>query len=159
MIDVIVDDGVDMARMPGQARATEAAQAAFALAGGTGGEPSLCIRFADDAAVQALNRDWRAKDKVTDVLSFPMQDGEIDAAAYLGDIALAVPFVEREAARLALAPADHALHLIVHGVLHLMGHDHEDDAEAAEMQALERQAMADLGLHDPYPFEERAHVG
>ena len=158
MIDVIVDDGVDMARMPGAARAIEAARAAFALAGG-GGEPSLCIRFADDAAVQALNRDWRAKDRVTDVLSFPMQDGDIDAAAYLGDIALAVPFVEREAARLALAPADHAMHLIVHGVLHLMGHDHEDDAEAAEMQALERRTMAGLGLHDPYPFEERAHVG
>ena len=69
------------------------------------------------------------------------------------------PAQEGEAARLALAPADHALHLIVHGVLHLMGHDHEDDDEAAEMQALERQTMAGLGLHDPYPFEERAHVG
>jgi probable rRNA maturation factor len=158
VIEILVDEGVDMARMPGAARASAAAQAAFALAGGTG-EPSLCVRFAPDAAVQALNRDWRHKDKVTDVLSFPIQDGEIDATADLGDIALAVPFVEREAARLALPVADHALHLIVHGVLHLMGYDHEDDAEAAEMQALERRAMAGLGLHDPYPFEEMTDVG
>lgn len=158
MIDIIVDDGVDMARMPEAARAIEAARAAFDQ-DGHAGEPQLCIRFADDAAVRELNRDWRGKDKVTDVLSFPMQEGKVDAAAHLGDIALAVPFVEREAARLAIDPADHALHLIVHGVLHLMGHDHEADREAAEMQALERRTMAGLGLHDPYPDEERAHVG
>jgi probable rRNA maturation factor len=161
MIDIVVDEGVDMDYMPDAGRAAEAVRAACAVAGITGGEPELCIRFAGDAAVRSLNRDWRGKDKVTDVLSFPMQEGDIDPATYLGDIVLAVPYVGREAARLTLPPADHALHLIVHGVLHLLGHDHEDDAEAERMQLLERQALARLGLHDPYPgtAEERAHVG
>lgn len=161
MIDVVVDEGVDMDCMPDAARVTEAVRAACVVAGVSDGQPELCVRFADDLAVRALNRDWRAKDKITDVLSFPMQEGDIDPVAYLGDIVLAVPFVGREAARLMLPPADHALHLIVHGVLHLLGHDHEDDAEAERMQSLERLALARLGLHDPYPgmAEERTHVG
>jgi probable rRNA maturation factor len=160
MIDVIVDEGVDMGRMPDVARATSAAQAACAQAGVSGVQPDLCIRFAGDEAVRQLNHAWRGRDEVTDVLSFPMQEGDIDAAAYLGDIALAVPYVEREAARLALPAADHALHLIVHGVLHLLGHDHMQDADTIRMQALERRILAGLGLHDPYPetAEERVHV-
>ena len=158
MIDILVDDDVDMARMPDAPQVERAARTGFRLAGGTG-EPVLRIRFAGDAAVRTLNRDWRGKDKVTDVLSFPMQADDIESDGDLGDIALAVAFVEQEAARLTLDPAHHALHLIVHGVLHLMGHDHEDDAEAARMQALERRAMAALGMHDPYMQEENAHVG
>jgi probable rRNA maturation factor len=161
MIDIIIDEGVDMHRMPKAARVTAAARTALALAGHANSEPELCIRFAEDQAVRQLNRQWRGKDMVTDVLSFPMQEGDIDPQAYLGDIALAVPYVEGEAGRLARPAADHALHLIVHGVLHLLGYDHGDDAEAEGMQALERRAMATLGLHDPYPetVEERAHAG
>ncbi|HXH65080.1 MAG TPA: rRNA maturation RNase YbeY [Mariprofundaceae bacterium] len=161
MIDIVVDEDVDMRRMPDMARTAVAVRVTLALAAGFDGKPDLCIRFAGDDAMRRLNRDWRGKDAVTDVLSFPMQEGDIDPAAYLGDIALAVPFVEGEAARLAWPAADHALHLIVHGVLHLLGLDHQDDAEAVRMQALERQAMDRLGLHDPYPEprEERTHVG
>jgi probable rRNA maturation factor len=160
MIDVIVDEGVDMRRMPDVAQATKAAQAACALAGISGAEPDLCIRFAGNEAVRQLNHAWRGRDEVTDVLSFPMQEGDIDATAYLGDMALAVPYVEHEAERLALPAADHALHLIVHGVLHLLGHDHVQDADAERMQALERRILARLGLHDPYPqtAEERVHA-
>lgn len=160
MIDIVVDAGVDMGRMPDAAQVADAVRAGYAEAGASGAQPDLCVRFADDAAVRELNRDWRARDSVTDVLSFPMQEGDIDAAEYLGDIVLAVPYVGREAARLALPPADHALHLIVHGVLHLLGYDHADDAEAERMQTLERQALERLGLHDPYPgtAEERVHV-
>jgi len=161
MIDIVIDEGVDMRRMPKAARVTAAARTAAALAGHANSEPDLCIRFTGDQAVRQLNRQWRGKDTVTDVLSFPMQEGDIDPQTYLGDIALAVPYVEVEAIRLARPPADHALHLIVHGVLHLLGYDHGDDAEAGRMQALERRAMATLGLHDPYPetAEERAHAG
>lgn len=161
MIDIVIDEGVDMRRMPEAPQVAAAVHAALALAGHADSEPDLCIRFAGDEIVCQLNRQWRGKNAVTDVLSFPMQEGDIDPQAYLGDIALAVPYVEAEAGGLARPPADHALHLIVHGVLHLLGYDHGDDAEAGRMQALERRAMATLGLHDPYPetAEERTHAG
>ena len=112
---------------------------------------TLCIRLAGDEAVQALNSQWRGKDRVTDVLSFPMQEPPIDLREPLGDIALAYPFVWQEAARLALTPAAHLVHLVVHATLHLLGYDHIDDAEALTMQRLEQQAMRQLGLHNPYP--------
>lgn len=111
----------------------------------------LCIRLANDATVQQLNCDWRNKDNVTDVLSFPMQeDPSFRPDEPLGDIILAVPFVMQEAARLQLAVEAHALHLIVHGLLHLLGYDHIDDDEAQLMQQQEQQVMQMLGLHHPY---------
>jgi len=151
MIDVIVDDGIDDLSIPKHADIHNAVMAAC-LACGLDGEPELCIRFAADAEVHELNRQWRHKDKVTDVLSFPMQEGpDYEIEQPLGDIVLAIPFVWQEADRLELPSANHALHLIVHAVLHLLGHEHEDDADAETMQALERQVMAELSLHDPYP--------
>lgn len=115
-----------------------------ALSPERGGEVALLL--ADDAALQTLNGQWRGKDKPTNVLSFP-------AAApgpMLGDIALSYDTLAREAADKGASLADHAAHLIVHGLLHLHGYDHEADDEAEEMEALERRILEDLGIADPY---------
>jgi len=117
-------------------------------------EPIVCIRFTTDEEIQALNRQWRDIDAVTDVLSFPMQVPPFDPTESLGDIALAVPFVRQESNRLGLPMDAHALHLIVHATLHLLGFDHIRDDDAVRMQALEIQAMHRMGLHHPYPLED-----
>ena len=129
------------------------------------GEPLLAnarlaasLLFTTDAEVHALNREWRGRDKPTNVLSFPMlARGELAALApdgppvLLGDVALAHETCAREAAEKGIALADHAAHLIVHGLLHLAGHDHVgSDAEAEAMEALERRILAKLGIADPY---------
>jgi probable rRNA maturation factor len=119
---------------------------------------SASLLFADDAEVHALNRQWRAKDKPTNVLSFPMLDrADLLALApdgppeLLGDIALALETCAREAAERNVPLEAHAAHLIVHGLLHLAGHDHETSpADAAAMETLEIKALALLGLADPY---------
>jgi len=119
---------------------------------------SASVLFTSDAEVHVLNREWRAKDKPTNVLSFPMiaradllalpHDG---APEMLGDIALACETCAREAAEKGVALEAHAAHLIVHGLLHLAGHDHEaGEAEAAAMEALETKALGKMGLADPY---------
>jgi len=119
----------------------------------------VSLVFADDDEVHALNRQWRAKDRPTNVLSFPMLAREDvlrvrdddPAPAMLGDLILAHGVCSREAADKAIPMANHASHLIVHGLLHLAGHDHElGEAEAEEMENLERKALALLGLPDPY---------
>ncbi len=121
------------------------------------------IRLADDADVRILNRDYRNRDKPTNVLSFAMvEPGQIMEEAnacqgelLLGDIVLAFETCEREAAERNVPVQAHATHLIVHGMLHLLGYDHMDDAEADAMETLEREIMAKLGLHDPYePVED-----
>lgn len=121
-------------------------------------EIEIAIRLTDDAEVQQLNRDYRGKDTPTNVLSFPMFAAEEVAQlakgpfpeAILGDIVLAQETCAREAADKGIAMATHATHLIVHGVLHLIGFDHISDAEAEDMEGLERLIMADLGHDDPY---------
>jgi probable rRNA maturation factor len=167
MIDLLIDadaggvEAGDEEPFEPPQRVAEAVRAALAAAGFGVAEPDLCVRFASDAAVHELNRQWRGKDRVTDVLSFPMQEPPVDPAQPLGDIALAVPFVRAEAARLGLPFDAHLLHLVVHATLHLIGYDHADDDEAARMQALERCAMRRLGLHEPYPDEaddEASHL-
>ena len=119
----------------------------------------VSLVLGDDAEVQTLNKQWRAKDKPTNVLSFPMLSREevLHAAAdgdhegMLGDLILAHGVCTREAADKGIAVADHAAHLIVHGLLHLAGHDHETgEAEAAAMEALETKALALMGIADPY---------
>jgi probable rRNA maturation factor len=124
----------------------------------------LCtsLLFTSDAAVRDLNREWRGKDKPTNVLSFPMLErGDLlDLPAegppeLLGDIALAHETCAREAAEKGAALTDHAAHLIVHGLLHLAGHDHETgEADAAAMEALEIKALAIMGIADPYGLQE-----
>jgi probable rRNA maturation factor len=116
------------------------------------------LLFTSDEEVHALNRDWRQRDKPTNVLSFPMMAREEllhlapeGPPAMLGDIALAYETCAREADEKAVSLADHAAHLIVHGLLHLAGHDHElSPAEAEAMEALEVKALALIGVADPY---------
>jgi probable rRNA maturation factor len=122
----------------------------------------ISIRLTDDAEVQMLNRQYRGKDKPTNVLSFPMVQADLidslantdDGEVLLGDIVLALETCAREAGERGVPLEDHVAHLIVHGTLHLLGHDHMSDAEAGAMEAIEQAAMAALGLHDPYPIED-----
>jgi probable rRNA maturation factor len=119
----------------------------------------VSLVFADDDEVRGLNRQWRAKDEPTNVLSFPMLSREevLHAASeerhegMLGDVILAHGVCAREAAEKGVSLSAHAAHLIVHGLLHLAGLDHEHgEAAAASMEALETKALAILGLPDPY---------
>jgi len=115
------------------------------------GDVSLCL--ADDSALRALNLSWRGIDKPTNVLSFPAAPGRAGEAPTLGDIALAYETLAREAEDLGVSLADHYRHLLVHGFLHLIGYDHETDAEAERMEALETKILARLGVSDPYARE------
>lgn len=118
----------------------------------------VSVKLTSDDEVRALNREWREKDKATNVLSFPMIDPAFLASAttgeielLLGDIVLAHGVCAREAAERGISVADHAAHLIVHGILHLLGYDHETgEADAVEMEAVERRALAAIGIADPY---------
>jgi len=154
MIDMLIDDDISVEiskSLPSAQQAETAVLAACVCAEFAVTEIDVCIRFASDTSQQALNKQWRDQDKVTDVLSFPMQQAPCDASEPLGDIALAVPFILQEAARLDVPEHDHCLHLIIHATLHLLSFDHIDDHDAKRMQALEQQAMQALGLHNPYP--------
>jgi len=155
MIDILIDDGLEQTDLPSESDIQHAVQAICTSLGyKTSDEAELCIRFAIDTEVQSLNAQWRDKDKVTDVLSFPMQEGpDYDLNESLGDIVLASQFVAQEAKRLHLTPQAHNLHLIVHGVLHLFGYDHIHDEDALVMQAMEPQIMQGLGLHEPYTVQ------
>ncbi len=118
----------------------------------------VAVRLSDDTDVRTLNAQYRHQDKPTNVLSFPMVAADdIDALAnggdgevLLGDIVLAYETCAHEAAAKAIPLPDHARHLIAHGMLHLLGLDHVDDATAAHMEGLETAALATLGLADPY---------
>lgn len=130
--------------------AAEATLEQFDFAGDQASEVSLL--FTDDAHIQVLNAQWRSKDKPTNVLSFPAFDigSEEELPPMLGDIVLARETILREAA-LENKPLEHHLtHLIVHGLLHLLGFDHETEDEAEEMEALERVVLAKLAIPDPY---------
>jgi probable rRNA maturation factor len=148
--------------------AERAAQAASAVAPELANQRlSASVLFADDAEVRTLNRQWRAKDKPTNVLSFPMLErtdllalAPDGAPELLGDIALALETCGREAAEKGVPLQTHAAHLIVHGLLHLAGHDHETSAADAEaMEALEIKALALMGLADPYGDAAYAGAG
>lgn len=112
------------------------------------------ITLADDATQQSLNRTWRGKDAPTNVLAFPAADPAIPVPAgaplLLGDVILAFETVQREAAEQDKPLADHLRHLVVHGVLHLLGYDHAETADAAMMEAREIAILAELGVPNPY---------
>ena len=113
----------------------------------------VSVRIVDDDESRDLNKTYREKDKSTNVLSFPAGSGDYapdDARRPLGDIVVCAPVVEAEAALYGKAPADHWAHLVVHGMLHLLGFDHQNDAEAAEMEAIERAVLGTQGIADPY---------
>ena len=137
----------------------EAARAALARAGGTPRSTELSIVLGDDALVHALNRQWRGQDKPTNVLSFPIAPMMLpsDAPRLLGDVVLAFETVAAEAAAQRKPLAHHLSHLVVHGVLHLMGYDHEAAGEAVRMEALEVAVLSELGVPDPYRVAEASH--
>ncbi len=168
MIDVAVqaedcwDDGTDW-----EALAIEAVTAALSISPHAGllnaaFTAEISVRLADDDEVHALNRQYRQKDKPTNVLSFPMVqpdlietlDNSDDGEVLLGDIILAHGVCVREAAEKGVSASEHATHLIVHGTLHLLGYDHLEDDEAEAMEDLERVALARLDIADPYLIRE-----
>ena len=123
----------------------------------------VSVRLTSDEEVHALNRQYRGKDKPTNVLSFPMVQADLletvsqnsdDGELLLGDIVMAHGVCAAEAAEKGVSLEAHATHLIVHGLLHLLGYDHQGSAEAEHMESLERDVMARLGLHDPYHKDE-----
>ena len=122
----------------------------------------VAIVLAGDGEVQELNRTWRGQDKPTNVLSFPAGagsavplQGQVSGTPVpLGDVVLGFATVAREAKAQDIGIGDHACHLTVHGVLHLLGFDHDTPAQAEEMEALERRALSELGIADPYAGSE-----
>lgn len=117
-------------------------------------ECEVAVVLTSDDEVRGLNRDWRDRDRPTNVLSFPLVAP--GASGPLGDVVLAAETVQREAEELGRPVAQHAAHLVVHGVLHLLGHDHMSDDEAARMEALEARILATLGIADPYDMPAEA---
>ncbi|MEH3144481.1 MAG: rRNA maturation RNase YbeY [Methylobacterium frigidaeris] len=151
-IDVAVEDGRWEEALPDvEARVAAAVEAAFAVVP-PGGPVEVSVVLADDPAVQDLNRTWRHKDKPTNVLSFPASDVHRGGGLRpLGDVVLAYDTVVRESGEQSKPLGDHLAHLVVHGTLHLLGHDHETgEAEADAMEALEVVALRRLGVPDPY---------
>ncbi|WP_062014646.1 rRNA maturation RNase YbeY [Aureimonas sp. AU4] len=130
----------------------EAILAALAGAGHAAARTEVSVTLAEDAAVRELNREWRGKDKPTNILSFPMvQLAPGDSLGpLLGDLVLARETLEREATVERKTALDHFRHLLVHGTLHLAGFDHETDEEAERMEALEIEILRGLGISDPY---------
>ena len=111
------------------------------------------VALADDAEVRRLNATWRGKDAPTNVLSFPSPDNPAEPS-FIGDVVLARQTVVAEARDLGIPLAHHVQHLVVHGLLHLLGYDHETEAEAEEMESLETEILAGLGIPDPYADTE-----
>jgi probable rRNA maturation factor len=163
----IVQEGGDWSAFEAHEEAIRAAAGALAAdpccAAGRGAE--ACIVLADDVLVRSLNHAYRGKDAPTNVLSFPFQEPRGGSASHdlgrgapgprlLGDIVLAVETILKEADEQGVAPLHHLQHLVVHGLLHLLGFDHEAAAQTAIMEGLEVQILATLGIADPYATNE-----
>ncbi|MDR3469997.1 MAG: rRNA maturation RNase YbeY [Xanthobacteraceae bacterium] len=136
------------------AAASVGADADIAIAGA-----ELAVMLTDDAGLRGLNRAWRGIDKPTNVLSFPAPPapgGDLGAPPQLGDIAIAFETTRREAEAEGKPFAHHLSHLAVHGFLHLVGYDHETDADAEVMEGREREILARLGIPDPYASQDEA---
>jgi probable rRNA maturation factor len=114
------------------------------------GVSEVTVVLTDDAEQQELNRQWRGFDKSTNVLSFPQLEPFSPVFGLVGDITLARETVEREAAEMGITLEAHFTHLVVHGFLHLLGHDHLEEADAVRMESLETKILASLGIADPY---------
>lgn len=149
-LDVMIEDGDWSVFEPVEAALAEAADAVARQLGVADMEAAVAL--SSDARVQALNLAYRGKDKPTNVLSFPASSGYAPPGhpCHIGDIALAAETVAREAAEQGKPPRDHLQHLVIHGLLHLLGYDHETEPEAAEMEALEVEILQELGIADPY---------
>lgn len=115
----------------------------------------LTVLLTDNAALQSLNAQFRDQDKPTNVLSFPASEpGETPLDGHYGDIAVALETVLAEALQAKISPLHHLAHMVVHGVLHLAGYDHQQDDEAEIMEAMEVRALARVGISDPYASSE-----
>jgi probable rRNA maturation factor len=162
--DLVIDVAVACAEwrrhLPGVERlCRDTARAA--LAGRAFGLAELSLMLTDDREIRELNRRWRGRDTPTNVLSFaagPARPAP-GAPVVLGDVVLAFETVQREALAQGKPLADHFRHLVVHGVLHLLGHDHEKTREAARMERLECEILARLGVPDPYRAESELPHG
>ena len=151
------DSSTDWSLLVRRAAESALAESAFPQLAASARPVELSVRLTGDQQVRLLNAEWRGKDKPTNVLSFPMSEQyELEQAdeegpeLMLGDIVLARGVCEREAAEKHISVERHAAHLLVHGTLHLLGYDHQDDAAAADMEQREARALARLGIADPY---------
>lgn len=168
-LDIVRDAGDWAPFEPVEATIEQAARAAARHPGVLAALPvdrvSICIALSTDEAVRELNRQWRSKDSPTNVLTFPAPpivppglpasaDGAASGPPFLGDIVLAAQTVSREARDMRSSPRHHLQHLVVHGLLHLLGFDHEQDAEATAMEALETEILATIGVADPYAADD-----
>ncbi len=160
-IEIVAGDWPADSDWPALAHACVSAALLASPYGGLAGgclNVEVSVRLSDNDEVQQLNRDYRHKDKPTNVLSFPMVAPDLletlactdDGEVLLGDIILADAVVRAEAQDKGIDLAAHVAHLIVHGTFHLLGYDHLDDAMAAEMESLETAVLASLGIADPY---------
>lgn len=120
------------------------------------GRAVVTVQFVSPEMSQELNRDWRGKDKPTNVLSFPFElpDGWEDKVLFLGDLVICLPVLEQESAEQGKSLTAHLSHLLVHGLLHLQGFDHESEEDAAEMEDLERVILAQVHIANPYLADE-----
>lgn len=116
------------------------------------GDPAaeLTLRIVDEAESRALNNRYRGKDRATNVLSFPFEDPPGVSTSVLGDVVICAPLVEREARASGRPAQAHWAHIVIHGVLHLRGYDHERDEDAVRMQAMESELLSACGFSDPY---------
>jgi probable rRNA maturation factor len=157
-IDVLVvsERWKNAARAPSIVRraVTRAAAATLSTSG-----TELAIVLTDDSAIRLLNRDWRGVDAPTNVLSFPAKNAAgKELGEHLGDIVLAFETIAREARGERKPFAHHVAHLAVHGFLHLVGYDHQGDADAAKMEQAEREILHELAIPDPYRTRSRPRI-
>ena len=150
MIEVEIEDEAWTAALPDVVALVQ--RSATVALGAVEGD--VVVLLTDDAAIHDLNLRFRDRDRPTNVLSFPAAKS---AAPHLGDLVLALGVCAAEAAAQGKSLADHLTHLTVHGVLHLLGHDHIEEAEAEAMEAEERTLLASLGVADPYRPHDPAH--
>ena len=153
-VDIVVESPLWKAQRGADAMLRRALAAAAAAVPSEG---ELAVVLTDDAAIRALNRDWRGKDAATNVLSFPAKEARPDRRAprLLGDIVIAYETVAREAAAEGKPFMHHLAHLAVHGFLHLVGYDHEANEGADAMEALEIAILARLDVPDPYLLRDQ----
>jgi probable rRNA maturation factor len=160
MTEVLVTADCWQAEPDAEAVIQRAVATAAQLTDADVGDAELAVMLTDDAGIRTLNHNWRGIDKATNVLSFPALQptgprGGDDAPRMLGDIAIAYETMRREADDERKPFTDHLSHLAVHGFLHLIGYDHENDDDAEAMEALEQEILAHLGIPDPYAERQR----
>ena len=142
-----IQRAVDADALPDDERMRAFAHATFA---GAGREGAVTLRVVDEQEIADLNSRYRSKDAPTNVLSFPAELPAEVGESLLGDVVICAPVVAREADEQGKSAEAHWAHMVAHGILHLLGYDHQTDSEAGRMEALEQRILADLGFPNPY---------